>query len=254
MLHPLQPKSLKLGTALFFVVVFLSLSPVRARAQDSPAKTPQEPRAAEEGDAARAEGLCARGEEFSKRGDKGDAVDHLEEAVRLYTRIYLGGRVPAPTSGPESLARYRSETAARLRRAPECIELYSRLGGRKGASDFERAQLQALRAHALGLIETDASRAVFFSRETDARAVISYKPQPRFPRAARGTIVSVTVRVRVVLDADGKVRDALVLTEQPALFGESSVEAAKAIKFKPAEKGGRAVSQFVTLEYGFQSY
>lgn len=185
------------------------------------------------------------------RGDARGAVEALGEAVKLYQSIYLGIRLPPPLSGPEPLARFRSEMAARLRRAPECIDLYTRLGG---TNAFERSQLEALRNQAQGMVESDPSRIVLFGRETDTPMTILQKPEPRFPREERGKHVSVTVRVRAVLTADGEVKHVLVLTEQPRAFSESSVEAAKAIKFKPAVKDGRTVSQFVTLEYGFQSF
>jgi TonB family protein len=89
--------------------------------------------------------------------------------------------------------------------------------------------------------------------ETDARAAITRRPEPRFPREARGRYVSVTVRLRVVLGANGEVRDALVLAGQPD-FSEAGIEAAKSIRFKPAVKGGRPVSQFVTVEYYFSTH
>jgi TonB family protein len=226
-----------------------------AYAQDASAKPSQEPGVSEESDAARAEEACARGEALSKQGDTRGALEALSEAVKLYKSIYLGHRTPTPLYPPDSTARFRSQMSAQLRRAPQCIELYRRLDGVSNATDFERSQLEALRGHALGMGETDASRAVFFGPETDTRAVITYKPEPRYPRNERGRKVHVTVRLRVILGADGEVRDAFVLMGPPSIsFSESSVEAAKGLRFTPAVKGGRTVSQFVTLEYNFQTF
>jgi hypothetical protein len=221
--------------------------------QSQDAKPSRELRVVEGGDALKAEESCARGEALSKQGDARGALEALGEAVKLYKSIHLGGRLPPPLSGPEPLARFRSEMGERLRRAPACIELYTRLGG-GGANAFERSQLEALRNQAQGMVESDPSRIVFLGRETDTSMVILSKPEPRFPREERGKHALVTVRVRAVLTADGEVKHILVLTEQPRAFSESSVEAAKAITFKPAVKDGRTVSQFVTLEYGFQSF
>jgi len=228
-----------------------------SQSQDASAKPSQDPRSRLSDEAAvKAEGLCARGETLSKQGDTRGALEALGNAVELYKHVYLDARPAPPPFAPDASARFRSGMSERLKRAPECIDLYTRLGGTKDLKEFERSQLEVLRAHAVGLTETDASREIFFSRETDERAVIISKPEPRFPRMARArcVIVSVTVRVRAVLGADGEVKHVFVLTEQPQPFSESSVEAAKAIKFTPAKKDGRPVSQFVTLEYGFQSY
>ncbi|MFL6284796.1 MAG: energy transducer TonB [Pyrinomonadaceae bacterium] len=255
------PLQTKLRTALLVVALALTLSTgaaarsTDARAshtRDASAKPSQEEPRVVDTDAVKAEELCERGEALSKQGDTRRAVEASGEAVKLYRSIYHAIRLPPPSSGPEPLARYHSVMAARLRRAPECIDLYTRLGG--GANAFERSQLEALRNQAQDMAESDPSRVVLFGRETDTPMTILQKPEPRFPREERGKHVSVTVRVRVVLTADGEVKHALVVTEQPRAFSESSVEAAKAIKFKPAVKDGRAVSQFVLLEYGFQSF
>jgi hypothetical protein len=256
-----DPLQTKLRTALLVVALTLTLSTgaaarsthaLASHAQDAPAKPSREEPRVVDTDAVKAEELCERGEALSKQDNKSGAVEALGGAVKLYQSIYRGIRLPPPLSGPEPLARFRSEMAARLRRAPECIDLYARLGG--GANAFERSQLDALRNQAQGVVESDPSRIVLFGRETDTPMTILQKPEPRFPREERGKHVSVTVRVRAVLTADGEVKHVLVVTEQPRAFSESSVEAAKAIKFKPALKDGRTVSQFVLLEYGFQSF
>lgn len=259
----LYPHQKKLRAALLAVVnatlISLSASAQSTAVQQAApasAKPSQEPKVltlSDEG-VVRAEELCTHGDALSKQGDTRGALDALGDAVERYKRIYLNERSAPPPFASDASARFRSGMSARLRRAPECIELYTRLGGVRSMKDFERSQLEALRAHALGLTETDASRIIFFSRETDERAVITSKPEPRFPREARGTTVSIRVLVRVVLGADGEVRHAFVLTEQAKPFSESSVEATKGIKFTPARKDGHTVSQFVTLEYGFQSY
>ncbi|HVF66688.1 MAG TPA: energy transducer TonB, partial [Pyrinomonadaceae bacterium] len=119
---------------------------------------------------------------------------------------------------------------------------------------FEREQLEALRAHAVGIIGSDASSAIFYVTEIDTRAVLTYRPAPRFPREARLDNQLNTVRLRAVLGADGEVRHPLVVSGSESDFLESSVEAAKGTKFKPAVKDGRPVSQFVTLEFSFKTF
>jgi hypothetical protein len=57
-----------------------------------------------------------------------------------------------------------------------------------------------------------------------------------------------------VLTADGEVKYPLVMSGSESAFLEPTIEAAKGTKFKPAVKDGRAVSQFITLEFNFGTY
>ncbi len=91
----------------------------------------------------------------------------------------------------------------------------------------------------------------FTAREVTRRADISYKPQPRYTSAARENVVTGTVRLRMVLAADGTVRDIVPLTFLPDGLTEEAIEAARRIEFTPASKDGRAVSQYATVEYNF---
>jgi hypothetical protein len=252
----MSPTTLRASlAAVLLSTTFQAATP--ALAQSGAAKTREAPRAPTgDGDAARAEELCSRGEELSKGGDTRGALEASGEAARLYARVYAGARTPTPPSAPDAPARFRAEMAARLRRAPRCVELYTRLGGPEGATDFARAQLEALRAHAVGLTESDAPGVVYFAPETYVPALVVSKPQPRFPpgQRERDRVVSVTVLMRVVLSADGEARDAFLLKGPPGAFAESCAEAAKRVKFRPAVRDGRQVSQFVTLEYNFRTY
>jgi outer membrane biosynthesis protein TonB len=119
---------------------------------------------------------------------------------------------------------------------------------------FEREQLEAFRGQAQAVTETDESRAVFLGTEADVRARITHKPEPGFTEEARRNNVRGRVRLRAVLAADGAVRHILVLEGLPHGMTEECVNAALGIRFTPAVKGGRPVSQFVMLEYNFNTY
>lgn len=62
------------------------------------------------------------------------------------------------------------------------------------------------------------------------------------------------VRLRAVLSANGQVTNITVLQGLPDGLTEKAIEAARQIKFRPAQKDGRVVSQWVTLEYNFRLY
>lgn len=89
--------------------------------------------------------------------------------------------------------------------------------------------------------------------EVVVRARIKAKPDPVYPRGARRYGVEGTVKLRIILGADGKVREEMdVLEALPHGLTEAAIEAARRIEFEPARKGGRPVSQYVTVIYHFR--
>jgi TonB family protein len=85
-------------------------------------------------------------------------------------------------------------------------------------------------------------------------ATIIHQPEPLYTRTARHNNLTGTVRLRLVLSADGTVRNIVPLTTLPDGLTEQAVEAARNIEFTPASKDGRAVSQYLTVEYNFNIY
>jgi TonB family protein len=101
--------------------------------------------------------------------------------------------------------------------------------------------------------ETDYSR-VFKQSEVTRKPVITLKPEPGFTEEARRNNVEGFVRLRAVLGSTGEVRNISVIKGLPDGLTEQAIAAARRIRFRPAEKDGRAVSQWVTLEYNFHIY
>lgn len=95
---------------------------------------------------------------------------------------------------------------------------------------------------------------IFKTSEVTKRAVIISKPDPGFTEDARKNYVTGVVRLRAVLNATGTVTGIAVINGLPAGLTERAITAAKSIKFQPAQKDGRAVSQYITLEYNFNIY
>ena len=91
-------------------------------------------------------------------------------------------------------------------------------------------------------------------REVTRRAVLIFKPEPGFTEAARRNNVTGVVKLRLALRADGTVSDISVLKGLPDGLTERAIEAAKRIRFTPAQKEGRNVSQWVSVEYNFNIY
>lgn len=59
------------------------------------------------------------------------------------------------------------------------------------------------------------------------------------------------VVLKVLLASNGKLDRVRVVRRLPFGLTENAIRAACEIKFKPAMKAGKEVSQWVTLEYGF---
>lgn len=86
------------------------------------------------------------------------------------------------------------------------------------------------------------------------KAVITSKPEPGFTESARRFNVTGTVRLRAILGSSGKVERLYVVKWLPHGLTQKALAAAKVIRFEPAQKDGRGVSQYVTLEYNFNIY
>ena len=105
--------------------------------------------------------------------------------------------------------------------------------------------------------ETDKSepeRTVFTAREVTRRAQVISKVEPPYTEEARKNEITGTVRVRLVLNATGEVTNVTPVTELPYGLTDKAVEAARKIKFTPALKDGRPVSQWAVVDYNFDIY
>ena len=91
----------------------------------------------------------------------------------------------------------------------------------------------------------------FKHSEVTKRALITYKPEPGYTEEARTKGVEGVVRLRAVLDVSGSVTNISVVDGLPDGLTEKAIAAATQVRFKPAEKDGRVVSQYVVFEYYF---
>jgi len=90
--------------------------------------------------------------------------------------------------------------------------------------------------------------------EVSRKAQIIHKPEPLYTEEARKNEVTGMVRLRLVVTADGKVSSIVPLTRLPDGLIVTASLAARHIKFIPAVKDGRKVSQYITIEYNFHIY
>ena len=93
--------------------------------------------------------------------------------------------------------------------------------------------------------------AVYEAKDVSQRARIRDKPIPNYTEAARKHNVNGTVALTAILCRSGQVTDIQVVKGLPHGLTEGAIDAAKRIKFEPAQKDGEAVSQTTQLEYSF---
>jgi outer membrane biosynthesis protein TonB len=88
--------------------------------------------------------------------------------------------------------------------------------------------------------------------QKDAPLRIIYQPEPFYTNEARRNHVTGTVKLRMILRADGKtVSDITPLSELPYGLTEEAMSAASAIRFKPAIVSGMPTDtiQYVVFEF-----
>ena len=120
--------------------------------------------------------------------------------------------------------------------------------------------LSSLRLHSddkITAIQPPAENApgtVFNPTDVTRRAIVVWKGEPFYTDEARKQKVKGTVAIEGVFAENGYVTNINVIRGLPNGLTESAIEAARSIRFFPAEKDGRPVSQRTVVEYSFDLY
>ncbi len=99
----------------------------------------------------------------------------------------------------------------------------------------------------------DYSR-TFGPKDVNVKARILSRPEPQYTEEARKNQVSGTVVLRAVFSSSGQVTNIRAVSSLPYGLTERAISAARQIRFTPAMKDGRAVSQYIQIEYNFNLY
>lgn len=124
-------------------------------------------------------------------------------------------------------------------------------------NSFKLSDQGVARIPAASQPSSDASVAeseIFKSKDVTRKAVIAWKPEPAYTEQARQHEVTGTIVLKAILAANGEVTDVKVSYGLRDGLTKNAVEAARNIRFFPAEKEGRLVSLQVQLEYNFNLY
>jgi len=95
---------------------------------------------------------------------------------------------------------------------------------------------------------------IFSSKKVTHPAFAISRPEPFYTEVARRNQVIGTVVLKAVLASSGKVTNIEVIRELEYGLTEKALEAASKLKFIPAVKDGKFVSQYVQIEYNFNLY
>jgi TonB family protein len=99
----------------------------------------------------------------------------------------------------------------------------------------------------------DEVKVVFTQSEVTKKAEVLFRPAPDYG-AMKADAAEGEVKLRVVLCPRGYVSNIEVLSKAADELTEKAVEAAREIRFVPAEKDGKRVAQYATVEYSHHVY
>ena len=209
-----------------------------------------------------------------------EAAPHIEAArkalkKRLYTEALKEAEealIVAPLSAPALLVKSeallgiyaeeyfklseeeRDSRRRQIKQTAENMEGYSISNLKADEANAWREQLEIVRGYVKRWQPQEAAKSkaaeasegdVLSAREVITKAHVLSKPQPEY------TGTSGTVVLRAILSSEGRVESIVVIKGLTPLTAHEAVKAARRIKFTPARKGGRPVSQYVTIEYHF---
>jgi protein TonB len=144
-------------------------------------------------------------------------------------------------------------------------KLLERARGAVAQRQFDVARTHVVAARQLGLdldgvaaVEKDIAAASTAAETTTRPAPaprltrIRYVP-PEYPKAALAKHLEGDVRLRLSVDAEGRVIEAIVVQSNPAgIFDEAAIAAARQWRFKPIGKKGSGIEANATVDIVFQ--
>jgi TonB family protein len=102
--------------------------------------------------------------------------------------------------------------------------------------------------------QTSNQGEIFRPSAVTRKATMIWRPEPIYTEEARRNQVSGTVVLRAVFHSSGQVTNIRVMSGLADGLTEKAVEAARSIRFFPAVKDDRLVSQYIQIEYNFNLY
>ena len=159
------------------------------------------------------------------------------------------GKQVYPSNPQERIRRWQDDLARGFAEAQATIEEIIKLHHPDEEMWRERRDTMWLYSQPVSPPE---SRTVFGAKEVDKHARLIDAPAAAYPDAARAANAKGEVRLRMVLAGDGTVKYIFPMKPLKYRLTEAAIEAARHIRFAPAIRDGKPVSQFETLSYEFK--
>lgn len=193
--------------------------------------------------------LCPGTSVARAQGNTSHLPDALRKSESLLIEFFKQVAAARLTPSAENVRRVR-DTAARIREIAELLQRHP--AAHKDSVDPAppRKRAEALLEY-LKMERPPDERDLFVYAEVDKPARVTYKPAPAFTVEAHQANVGRRVRLRVVLAADGAVKH--IVPAEPLGNGitEEYIKAVRGVRFEPAMRKGRAVSQTALFEHYF---
>lgn len=127
--------------------------------------------------------------------------------------------------------------------------------GKDLAMSSQNADVSTIPASSVPLSEQIANQSIaekiYKHHQVTRKALMVVRPEPQYTEEARKNQVSGTVAIRAILSSSGKVTYIEIYMGLPHGLTESAVAAVRQMKFLPATKDGKFVSQQIHTEYNF---
>lgn len=192
---------------------------------------------------------------LNRQGKPGDARKAHERAAKNGERLLINSFSAKQDSDFSYLiSQLEPELNEAVDSADKYLELSSKPSRKKLAEWHNRAEL--LRDFIWQAEAQDKSGAptIFLAKDVTTKVRIISRPEPQYTEEARNNHVAGVVILRAVFAADGQVRAIRPLRMLPNGLTIKAITAARQIKFIPATKDGKPVSQYIQIEYNFNLY
>jgi len=168
--------------------------------------------------------------------DEDGIVDFYDTEKRVYIVQVVGGNESHP-----SVQRFLQSLA---------------LGKNAVSTDSKSVESAKPGAQAaqIGTHVSPQAEPVYSAQEVTRKAFIILRREPQYTEEARQNHVSGMVELKAVLSSSGKVTDVEVIKGLPHGLTEKAIEATRQVRFIPAMKDGKYVSQWIRMQYGFSVY
>lgn len=206
--------------------------------------------------------ISVRSNSFTGALDEAEAVlkRNPHHAPSLYLKAYalLAMSANAINTASDETADVRAvlvgKTKERLDEAAAALDRWQKLEPNNPKIVEMREELQTLQLYQEGFDKAPGTPGILSPRDVTQKATLLSRPEPEYTERARQNSVTGEVVLRVVLAWNGTVQNILPVKRLPDGLTEAAIRAVRKIKFKPALKDGRPVSQYVTVVYNFDIY